>query len=352
MRLRLPGLLSFVLLAGCSSSTTPAEAPASAETAPAPAAGRLFVTNETAGTITVIDVAARTTLATIPVGKRPRGIRLSPDGERVFVALSGSPIAPPGVDEDTLPPADKKADGIGIVNVRTLMLERIVRGGSDPEQTAVSQDGTRLFIANEDVGEASVIAVDDGRVLGTFKVGGEPEGVDLRPDGQVVYVTSEEDNQVAVIDAIGLKLLKTFKVGARPRSTAFLPDGSRAYVSAENGGYVSVVDAQKHEEVGRITLTGEMMRPMGVVTSPDGSRLFISTGRGKRLVIVDTKTNAVLHSIEVGDRPWGVDVSRDGTLAFTANGPSNDVTIVDVATASVVARVPAGERPWGVVFVP
>jgi YVTN family beta-propeller protein len=91
---------------------------------------------------------------------------------------------------------------------------------------------------------------------------------------------------------------------------------------------------------------------MGVVTSPDGSRLFISTGRGKRLVIVDTKTNAVLHSIEVGDRPWGVDVSRDGTLAFTANGPSNDVTIVDVATASVVARVPAGERPWGVVFVP
>jgi YVTN family beta-propeller protein len=216
MTLRLLGLLSFVLVAACSGSTTPAEAPPADAPAPTPAAGRLFVTNESAGTITVIDVAARKTLATIPVGKRPRGIRLSPDGERVFVALSGSPIAPPGVDEDTLPPADKKADGIGIVNVKTLMLERVVPGGSDPEQTALSRDGTKLFIANEDVGEASVINVADGKVLGTFRVGGEPEGVDLRPDGQVVYVTSEEDSQVAVIDAVGLKLVKTFKVGPRP----------------------------------------------------------------------------------------------------------------------------------------
>ena len=187
--------------------TSPAAETPAAATAAAPAAGRVFVTNESSGDITVIDVAARQVVATIPVGKRPRGIRLSPDGQRLFVALSGSPMAPPGVDEDTLPPADKKADGIGIVSVRDLKLERVVRGGSDPEQTAISLDGTRLFVANEDVGEVSVIAVDDGRVLATFKVGGEPEGVDLRPDGRVVYVTSEEDSQVAVIDAIDLTLL-------------------------------------------------------------------------------------------------------------------------------------------------
>ena len=58
-----------------------------------------------------------------PFGKRPRGIRLSRDGSQVFVALSGSPIAPPGVDESTLPPADKKADGIGIVSLKDLKLQ-------------------------------------------------------------------------------------------------------------------------------------------------------------------------------------------------------------------------------------
>ena len=100
---------------------------------------------------------------------------------------------------------------------------------------AISKDGSRLFVANEDTGELTVVAVEDGHVLATFKVGDEPEGVDLRPDGKVVYVTSEEDSQVTAIDAIDLKPIKTFKVGQRPRSTAFLPDSTRAYVTAENG---------------------------------------------------------------------------------------------------------------------
>ena len=217
---RIEWILAVVLVSACSPAGQPPSETAATATAPGPAtalpappaAGRLFVTNENSGDISVVDVASQAVVATIPVGKRPRGIRLSPDGSVVFVALSGSPIAPPGVDESTLPPPDKKADGIGIVSVKDLKLLRVIRGGSDPEQTAVSLDGTHLFVANEDVGEASVIAVDDGRVLATFKVGGEPEGVELRPDGQVVYVTSEEDGQVAVIDAIGLKLVKTFKV--------------------------------------------------------------------------------------------------------------------------------------------
>ena len=77
----------------------------------------------------MIDVATQKVVATIPVGKRPRGIRLSRDGSQVFVALSGSPIAPPGVDEHAAA-ADKKADGIGIVSVKDLKLERVIRGGS------------------------------------------------------------------------------------------------------------------------------------------------------------------------------------------------------------------------------
>ena len=34
-------------------------------------------------------------VATIPVGKRPRGIHASPDGKTVYVALSGTPVEPP-----------------------------------------------------------------------------------------------------------------------------------------------------------------------------------------------------------------------------------------------------------------
>src|SRR5215212_5837715 len=66
---------------------TTAAAPAAA--APIPAV-RVFVTNEASGDLTVIDAATQAVIATAPLGKRPRGIQVSPDGRRLYVALSGS----------------------------------------------------------------------------------------------------------------------------------------------------------------------------------------------------------------------------------------------------------------------
>src|SRR6185312_13252331 len=159
-----------VLSTGCSPSKK--SQPAVPEAVSESSAPRVYVTNEVSGDLTIIDSGTLNVIATIPLGKRPRGIHASPDGSTLYVALSGSPIAGPGVDESKLPPPDKRADGIGVVSVADHRLLRIVKAGSDPEQTAVSQDGMRLFVANEDVGEASVVAVDDGHVLASLKVGG------------------------------------------------------------------------------------------------------------------------------------------------------------------------------------
>src|SRR5437588_6124430 len=74
---------------------------------------RVFVTNETSGDLTIIDAATQSVVATAPLGKRPRGIKASPDGRSLFVALSGSPMGGPGVERNALPPADRSADGIG-----------------------------------------------------------------------------------------------------------------------------------------------------------------------------------------------------------------------------------------------
>jgi YVTN family beta-propeller protein len=347
------------LLAGCSRESP---APSAAETQPAASqptvpleqalAGRLYVTNESSGDLSVVDVATMRVVATIPLGKRPRGIRLSPDKSTLYVALSGSPLAPPGVDESTLPPPDKKADGIGVVDVKTGKLLRVIPGGSDPEQLAVSRDGKWLFVANEDVAQASVIEVDDGKVIATIPVGEEPEGVEMRPDGKVVYVTSEETGEVFVIDAVAPRLITKFTAGPRPRSTGFLPDNRRAYVGSENGSSVLLVDAVAHKVLKTIKLTGPMVRPMGVVASPDGRYVFVTTGRGKGVVIIDTATDTPVGSIEAGERPWGIAVSPDGATVFTANGPSNDVSFIDVATRRVTAKVKVGDRPWGVAFVP
>ena len=160
----------------------------------------VYITNEASGDMSVIDSATNQVLATVPLGKRPRGIQLSPDHKTLFVALSGSPFGGPGVDRDTLPPADKTADGIGVFDIEQNKLIKILDGGSDPEQIAVSSDGAKLYVANEDVGLASIVDVATNRVIKTFPVGDEPEGVGISPDGKTVYVTSEDDAMISVID--------------------------------------------------------------------------------------------------------------------------------------------------------
>src|SRR3982751_5980717 len=57
------------------------------------AAPRVYVGNEASGDVAVIENDAL--VASIAVGKRPRGIKLGPDG-RLYVAVSGSPRGGPG----------------------------------------------------------------------------------------------------------------------------------------------------------------------------------------------------------------------------------------------------------------
>ncbi|MBS1812148.1 MAG: beta-propeller fold lactonase family protein [Acidobacteria bacterium] len=349
----------IVLATACTKTQTTNPPPAQTAASTAPAAipewksgYRVFVTNETSGDLSILDGTTFDVIATIPLGKRPRGIHASPDQKTIYVALSGSPLAPPGVDESTLPPPDKSADGIGVFDVATNKIIRVLPGGSDPENFDISRDGSTIFVSNEDVAGISFVDVATGKVGKTVKVGGEPEGVTLAPNGKFVYATSEEDGTVAVIDVAKQSLVKSIKVGRRPRNIVFLPDGSRAYVNAENDGTIAMFDPVKNEKLQDISLgaAGEI-KPMGLVLSPDAKHLYVSTGRGKKVFVVDTTTNKPTGSFEVGTRPWGIGVSPDGKTLFTANGPSNDVSVVDVANQSVTKKVKLTGSPWGVLIL-
>src|SRR5690349_20737190 len=72
-----------------------------------PAPFLVFVSNEASGDIGIIDGEKDELVATLPIGKRPRGLKLSADGKLLFVAVSGSPRGGPGIDESKLPPPDR-----------------------------------------------------------------------------------------------------------------------------------------------------------------------------------------------------------------------------------------------------
>ena len=355
MFLSLGSASMMLLLASCGQPQAPkSEAPAAAPPRPA-GSYHVYVTNERSGDVTIIDSVTNDVVSTVKLGKRPRGIHASPDNKTIYVALSGKPIAGPGVDESTLPPADKTADGIGVFDIKEGKLVKVIKGGSDPEEFSLSKDGTLLYSSNEDTAETSIVDIAAGTVVASLKVGEEPEGVSTSPDGKFVYVTSEQDGAIFVIDTAEGKVLKNLKVGARPRSVAFFPDSMKAYVSLENDGSLGIIDTAKHIKTGEIKIGNpkdpDNIKPMKVILSSDGKTAYVSTGRGKKVYTIDTATSKITDSFEVGRRPWGIGLSPDGKLLYTANGPSNDVSVVDLATKMVIKTIKAGESPWGILVV-
>src|SRR5882757_6196024 len=140
----------------------------------AAAAYQVYVTNEKSGDVTVIDGGNNSVVGTIAVGKRPRGIHVSPDGKTVYIAVSGTPVSgPPELDAHGNPMlkknnkaddeddegADKAADGIAVVDVATSKFSKKIAAGSDPEEFALSKNGALIFISNEDTKSATVINI-------------------------------------------------------------------------------------------------------------------------------------------------------------------------------------------------
>jgi YVTN family beta-propeller protein len=312
-----------------------------------------YVTNEDSGDLSVISAATHQVIATIPVGKRPRGVKVSPDGRTIYVALSGSPKCPPWMPEEECAKliADKTKDGIAVVDAVTQQVLRVIPGGSDPEQFDVSPDGKRLYISNEDAHLASIVEVESGKILHTIKVGMEPEGVRLSPSGKIFYVTGESDNDVTVIDAITGEVLHKIMVGERPRDAVFAPNGLWAYISTETSRTIEKVKVPENKVTDTIEL-GQTTKPMGLALSPEGKRLYVTTGHGGTVVAINLATFKIIGEVKVGKRPWGVALTRDGKWLYTANGPSNDVTIVDTQKLTVITTIPVGQTPWGVTIAP
>jgi putative membrane protein len=298
-----------------------------------------FVSNERDGTITVIDTATDKVVSTLTVGGRPRGIRISNNKDRIWVAITSPSNQSQG--EDKIVELDANGKVLAEYDA-----------GTDPENFVLDDAATRLYIANEDAGTASITDVKANRVIATMPVGLEPEGAAISPDGRWVYITSETSSTVTVIDTQTGQVAKTFLVGARPREAAFTADSTRAYVTAENGNVISVVDTKDHTVVKTIELprgdASALSKPKGVVVSPDGKRVYVATGRSNNVAVIDGEQLSLITLIPVGKRPWGVALSADGRKLYTANGLSNDITVVDTSTNKVLTTIKAGNGPWGI----
>src|SRR2546426_6310850 len=100
---------------------------------------RVFVTNEKSDDVTVIDAATRAVVGTIKVGKRPRGVAVSPDGRRVYVSNSNS-------------------DSLSVIDAKSLEVLKTVPAGVHPGGFTPQPAGAPPFVGKQN--ELSVTGLD------------------------------------------------------------------------------------------------------------------------------------------------------------------------------------------------
>ncbi len=199
--------------------------------------GRLYVTTELTQTLTVIDPKTNTVVDRIPTGQpESHMFALTRDGKRAYTSNVGPgtvsaidlvaktvvtiiPVAPHAqrlslsIDDRWLFTADQVKPRLAVIDTTTNSLARWVDLPAFGFGTAPTPDGKRLVIALVSANKVAFLDLETMQVAKTVAVPGTPQEVLVRPDGRYAYVSCDGSAQVAVIDLAAQSVEKLIAAG-------------------------------------------------------------------------------------------------------------------------------------------
>jgi YVTN family beta-propeller protein len=129
----------------------------------------------------------------------------------------------------------------------------VIPVGKRPEGIDLSPDGKEVWTAHSQDGGVSVIDVESKKVAATIpSLTKHSNRLKFTPDGKLVLISDAESSQVLAIDVKERKLVKRIPVGAVPLGIQITPDGRRAYVACAQEGKVAILDLASLSQIGAI----------------------------------------------------------------------------------------------------
>jgi YVTN family beta-propeller protein len=301
---------------------------------PAAAQPFAYVVNRGDKTVSVIDTATNTVVATVTVFESS-GVAVTPDGKHAYVA-------------------NANPSGVQVIDTATNSVVTTITVPEGAQAIAITPDGKHAYVSS-DGPIVSVIDTVTNTVVATAPVTGASSQIAITPDGTRAYVTTTSGttlpDTVSVIDTATNTLETTVTVAKDPSWVAITPDGKHAYVASTTNA-VSVIDTVSNTVEITVALGPE---PFGVAVTPDGARAYVTNSNVNNspasgtVSVIDTATNTVeAATLAVGTFPSAVAVAPDGKHAYVANFGSGTVSVIDTATNTVVSTVTVGSGPEAV----
>ncbi|HUY95122.1 MAG TPA: hypothetical protein VMU71_07475 [Terracidiphilus sp.] len=155
---------------------------------------RGYTANVGPGTVSVLDIPTRRTLAIIPISHNTQRISITPDDKWVFTADQTAP---------RLAAIDTATNKIA----HWIPLEAVAYG------TAPTLDGRYLLVTMPSAGKVAVVDMKAMQVVRTISTPADPEEVLMRPGGKIAYVSCVGSHQIAEVDLAMWKVTRTIQDG-------------------------------------------------------------------------------------------------------------------------------------------
>jgi len=279
----------------------------------APDGRQALVANQAAGTVTVVDTATDAVTATIPVGAGPpQYLSFSPDGRTVYVSIWDQA---------------RTIAAVGVLDTATNTMQATIPVRTRPYLSAVTPDGTQLYVPNHDSGTISVIDTASAKVITEIRVAPNPHWVEMSDDGTRAYVANHESNLVSIVDTSDNTVLAEVPVQASPHSLAVHP--TRPLVANVNydAASVTMIDTNTDQVVATIAVG---KNPQDITWAPDGRHAYVVNTSDSTLSVINADTATVTATIPTGKSPTSVAVLPDGTAALVSNVADGTLTVLDI----------------------
>jgi YVTN family beta-propeller protein len=287
------------------------------------------VLNSGEATVSLIDMPSRKVIKTVPVGKEPHHLMMTPDQKTLLIAnAAGNDVVlmNPTTGEltgkipDIIDPYQigyspnhkwfvsngNRLDRVDVYHAQgaDLKLAKSIKLGKTPSHVAFTADSKIAFITLQDSNELAAIDLDTQAVIWKMTTGKVPAGVWMTPGDQYLLVGITGEDNVQVIDWKNRKEVKRIFTGKGAHNFRPLGDKKHVFVSNRIASTISMINMQTLEKTGDIT--GLPAGPDDMEITPDGKTMWVTFRFSKKAGVIDIPTMKLVTVIPVGKSPHGV----------------------------------------------
>jgi YVTN family beta-propeller protein len=252
---------------------------------------RIYVANNGAGSVSVIDGTNDAVVATLDVGSLPYVLAVNPVTNKIFVSNTFSneitlidgttnatnKIKAGSADSIVIDTKRDRAYLIGwegtsltVLDSKPAIIGKVPMGGMHLWGMAVDEAAGKLYVTRAGKAELATVDETSGSVT-NIATGATPCAVALNPATNLIYVANHEDDSVTVLDGTQSKVLATVKVGEKPQGIAIDAKANRIYVANVHGDTVSVIDGARNAVI-KTLRTGH--NPYALAVNQSTARLY------------------------------------------------------------------------------